>query len=200
MSKGYSCSLNKRFIESDSEFKTAIEIDPNLFDPYYYHGRTSLVQGKLEEASQYFKKASDLLIEDYQSLNFLGSALRGLGDIEKAIEAESESLKRAADHLELNPEDVRALTLGAATHIKLGNKKLGVEWAAKALELEPEDTGVQYNVACSYSLLGEIEEAIELLEKSVDGGWAHKDWLINDSDLDPLRDHPKFQSLIEKMN
>jgi len=75
-----------------------------------------------------------------------------------------------------------------------------LEWANKALELEPEDTGVLYNVACSYSLLGEIDKGIELLEGAIDGGWAKKEWLINDSDLEPLRDHPQFQSLIEKLN
>ena len=85
-------------------------------------------------------------------------------------------------------------------YFRLGNKKLGLEWATKALELEPDDSGVLYNVACCYSLLGEIEDSIELLEKSVNSGFAKKDWLINDSDLDPLRDHTKFRSLIEEMN
>jgi len=118
--------------------------------------------------------------------------------LKKLSGAESESLKRVVHYLELNPDDVRALYLGAATHIKLGNKKLGLEWASKALELEPEDSAVLYNVACCYSLLGKIEEAIELLGKSIAGGMLQMDWLENDSDLDPLRDNPKFRSLIEK--
>ena len=199
VSRGYAASINKKYIEAESEFRTAIGINPKLYEAYYLYGRVCWVQGKLEEASQYFRKASVLLTEDYQALNFLGTALRGLGDIEKAIEAESESLKRVAYHLELNPDDVRALYLGASTHIKLGNKKLGLEWANRALELEPEDTAVLYNAACCYSLLGEIEEAIELLGKAVDGGWYQMEWLENDSDLDPLRDQPKFLSLIEKL-
>ncbi|MCH7886485.1 MAG: tetratricopeptide repeat protein [Candidatus Marinimicrobia bacterium] len=199
VSRGYAASINKKYIEAESEFRTAIGINPKLYEAYYFYGRTCLVQGKLEEASQLFEKASVLLPEDYQALNFLGSVLRGLGDIEKAIEAESESLKRVGHHLELNPDDVRALYLGAGAHIKLGNKKLGLEWSSKALELEPEDVGVLYNVACSYSFLGKIDEAIELLEKAVDGGFDHVEWIENDADLDPLRDHPKFRSLIEKI-
>ena len=200
VSRGYAASINKKYIEAESEFRTAIRINPKLFEAYYLYGRTCLTQGKLEEASQYFRKASVLLTEDYQALNFLGSALRGLGDIEKAIEAESESLKRVEHHLELNPDDVRALYLGAAVQIKIGNKKLGLKWCSKALKLEPEDVGVLYNIACSYSLLGKIDEAIELLEKAVHGGFDHVEWIENDTDLDPLRDHPNFQSLIEKMN
>jgi len=200
VSKGYSCSLSKRYAEADHEFKTAIKIDPNLFDAYSFNGRTCLVQGKLEEASRYFKRASELKTEDYQALHFLGNVLRSLGNLEKALEAETESLKRVTQHLELNPDDVRALYLGAIVHIKIGNKKLGMGWASKALEIEPEETSVLYNVACCYSLLNEKEEAIELLEKAVDGGFGYMEWLMNDSDLDSIRDHPKFQSLIEKMN
>ena len=200
VSAGYSCSLSTNYNEAEDAFRKAIGIDPNLYDAFYLFGRNFWVQGKFEEASQFFKKASNLLPEDYQALNFLGAVLRRLGNIEKAIKAESESIKRVTHHLELNPDDVRALYLGAGTHIRLGNKKLGLEWSAKALELEPDDTGVLYNVACCYSLLGEIEGAIKLLEKAVDAGWAYKEWLENDSDLDPLRDHPKFQLLIEKMN
>ncbi len=199
VSAGYSCSLNKNYIEAEDAFRKAIEINPNLYDAYYLNGRNYWAQGNLEEASRNFKRASELTTEDYQALFFLANALRSLDDKEKALEVESDGLERLERHLELNPDDVRALYLGASTHIRLGNKKLGLEWSAKALELEPEDTGVLYNVACSYSLLGEIEKAVELLEKAIDGGWAYKEWLENDSDLDPLRDHPKFQSLIEKM-
>jgi len=200
VSAGYSCTLNANYIEAEGAFKKAIEIDPNSFDAYYLNGRNYWAQGRLEEASIHFRKASVTKTEDCQALIFLGNVLRGLDDIEKAIEAESESFEKLERHLELNPDDVRALYLGASLHIKLGNEKLGLEWSTKALELEPEDAAVLYNVACNYSSLGEIDEAIELLERAVDGGWAYKEWLENDSDLDPLRDHPKFRSLIEKMN
>ena len=101
--------------------------------------------------------------------------------------------------MELNPDDVRALYLGATVQIKLGNKKLGLEWCNKALELEPEDTAVLYNVVCSYSLLGKIEEAIELLGRAVDGGFGQIEWIDNDSDLDPLRDNPNFRALLKKL-
>ena len=199
VSRGYAASLNKKYNEAESELRTAIGINPKLYEAYYLYARTCWVQGKLKEASQYFREASVLLPEDYQALNFLGSVLRGLGDIEKAIEAESESLERVVQHLELNPDDVRALYLGATVQIKLGNKKLGLEWCNKALELEPEDTAVLYNVVCSYSLLGKIEEAIELLGRAVDGGFGQIEWIDNDSDLDPLRDHPNFRALLKKL-
>ena len=102
-------------------------------------------------------------------------------------------------HIELNPDDVRALYLGAITQITLGNKEIGLEWANNALAAEPDDPGVIYNVACCYSLLGKNDGAIDLLEKAIDNGFGQKEWIENDSDLDPLRDDPKFRLIIEKL-
>ena len=45
--------------------------------------------------------------------------------------------------------------------------------------------------------IGQIEEALDCLEKSVRKGMAEVDWMINDSDLDNLRDHPRFKALLE---
>jgi adenylate cyclase len=65
--------------------------------------------------------------------------------------------------------------------------------------IEPDDPGVLYNVACNYSLLGRPEEAIECLEKAIANGFGFKQWIEHDSDLDPIRSHPRFQSLLKKL-
>ena len=59
---------------------------------------------------------------------------------------------------------------------------------------------VLYNVACVYAGLGEAEEAINCLEKCVASGMCQKDWFQTDSDLDPLRNHPRFGDLLRRMN
>ena len=51
---------------------------------------------------------------------------------------------------------------------------------------------VLYNVACFYPGLGETERAIDLLEQAVSLGWGDRAWMENDSDLEPLRDEPRF--------
>jgi hypothetical protein len=50
-------------------------------------------------------------------------------------------------------------------------------------------------VACSYALLGQIDDAIACLEKAVQNGFGHREWLENDSDLNALRNDPRFQAL-----
>ena len=124
---------------------------------------------------------------------------RVLAKIEKELVARRQALEIIGHHLELNPDDARALYFGAGALIKLGERERGLEWASRALAIDPEDTAVLYNVACAHSLSGEIEKAIDYLEKATKAGFAHRGWIENDSDLDPLRSHPWFQALLAGM-
>ena len=72
-----------------------------------------------------------------------------------------------------------------------------VEWAGRALRMDPEEPQVLYNVACVFAQQGEPERAIECLEKSITHGWGQKEWMENDPDLASLRNHPRFQALLK---
>ena len=56
-----------------------------------------------------------------------------------------------------------------------------------------------YNVACTYSLLGEEDNAIDLLDRAIKQGYGHRAWLTHDPDLAPLRDNPRFKQLLDRM-
>jgi hypothetical protein len=58
---------------------------------------------------------------------------------------------------------------------------------------------VLYNVACNYSLLGMKEEALACLEKAVQNGFGHREWIENDSDLALLRSDPRFEALRKRL-
>jgi tetratricopeptide (TPR) repeat protein len=101
--------------------------------------------------------------------------------------------------LELHPDDARALYLGAAGLTNIGERQKALDWTRRALAIEPDDPGVLYNVSCNYSLLGRPEEAIECLEKAIANGFGFKQWIEHDSDLDTLRDNPRFQTLLKRL-
>ena len=66
------------------------------------------------------------------------------------------------------------------------------------MAIDPDDSRAQCNVACVYSLIGELEPVFDILEKvlpklSVE---FHK-WFGNDSDLDPLRGQARYQRLLK---
>ena len=83
--------------------------------------------------------------------------------------------------------------------IRLGQGERGLKWARRALALDPDDPAILYNVACSLAGLGEIEESISCLERTVKVGAAYKEWMENDTDLDPLREHPRFLTLVASL-
>lgn len=58
---------------------------------------------------------------------------------------------------------------------------------------------VLYNVACVYANLGEIDKAIGYLDEAVTFGYGQREWLENDSDLDPLRNDLRFQALFDRL-
>ena len=65
---------------------------------------------------------------------------------------------------------------------------------------DTNEPAIIYNVACMYAQLGELDEAISLLDRSISQGYGHRAWLEHDSDLAPLRGHPRFQELLDRMD
>jgi len=85
--------------------------------------------------------------------------------------------------------------------IELGENDRARDWIARALAIDPDDPLTQYNVACGYTKLGEIELALDLLEKSIKrSGPERRAWVKQDSDFDALRTHPRYQRIIEMMD
>ncbi len=99
----------------------------------------------------------------------------------------------------MNPDDARAYYLGAGALLDMGEKEKSLEWANRALSIGPDDVGVLYNTACLFSNLGKTEEAIDYLERAVENGYALIKWLDKDSDFDPIRSHPRFQAILERL-
>jgi tetratricopeptide (TPR) repeat protein len=107
--------------------------------------------------------------------------------------------RQIQQRLDLNPDDARACNLGAGIHATLGDSAKALEYAERSLAIDPEDPMLLYNVACTYSNLGEIDDALSCLERAVDKGFGHKEWIDHDSDLNPLRDSPRFKAIAQAM-
>ena len=198
-SRGFAVSLRKRYDEARREFETAIRLNPKLYEAHYLYARACMQEGKLEEAARRYEDAARVRPEDYQALLLMQGPLNGLGRTADAEGAVRRGLQVVEKHLELNPDDARALYLGAGALVMLGNRDRGLEWARRAFAIDPEDSGVLYNVACAYVSLGMTEDAIICLEKAVQNGFGHREWLENDSDLDALRADPRFEALRKRL-
>jgi serine/threonine protein kinase/Tfp pilus assembly protein PilF len=199
VARGLAVSLSKRFDEAEQEFETAMKLDPKLFDAPYWYGRALQSAGRFQEAAKMFERASTLRPEDYQAPGFLAQAYGSLGMVEERDAGLRRALKLMEDRLELNPDDARAANLAAAFLARLGDLSKAVEYADRSLAIDPEDPMLLYNVACTYVALKRYDDAMNCLERAVDKGFGHKEWIDHDPDLDPIRENLRFQAISQAM-
>jgi len=197
VARGLVLSLQRRFEDSEAFFETAIDLNPKLYEAYYFYARNSFVQGDLESAAKLFGHASRIDPGDYQAPLLVAQIYDDLGRSAQAAASRRHGVEAAERRLDQNPDEARALYMGANAFVCLGDSEQGLSWAERALELEPDEPMVLYNVGCVFALAGDIDRALDCVEKSVSGGLAYIDWLRQDSNLDALRDQPRFQVLLE---
>jgi TolB-like protein/Flp pilus assembly protein TadD/tRNA A-37 threonylcarbamoyl transferase component Bud32 len=197
--RGHALALAHRFEEARPEFEAAVRIAPWLFEAHYFLARACFAQGLLDEAAVHFRDAARVRPEDFQSRDLLGCVLQGLGRGEEARSERAAALRLAERHLQLYPDDVRALYMGAGSLVMLGELEKAFQWAERALAMDPDDPSILYNVACVYAVGGQVERGLECLELAVRHGMRYRAWIENDSDLDALRPDPRFRALLASM-
>ncbi|MBN2244080.1 MAG: winged helix-turn-helix domain-containing protein [Acidobacteria bacterium] len=198
-SRGTALFLKEEYAESEKEFETAIRLDPMLFEAYYFYARSSFVQGQLEKAVRLYEKSSEVNPHDYQAPLLVAQIYDDLDEPEKADASRRRGVEAAEAKLKLNPDDARALYMGANGLVALGEIDRGIEWAEQALVMDPSEPMVLYNVACIQSLAGRLEDALDSLQRAYENGLSQEGWIDRDSNLDPLRSHPRFKRLIKQI-
>ncbi len=197
--RGVALSLHHQHAEAAAEFETAIRRDPGLFEPHYFYARDAFSQGDHEAAVRHYEDALRARPEDYQSPLLAAQSYAALGRPAQADEARRRGVRLAEEHLRLEPDDARALYMGANGLVALGETERGLQWADRALAIDPDEAMLLYNIACIKSLAGAREQALDCLERSVRAGLVLRDWVLHDPDLDPLRDSPRFQAVLREL-
>jgi serine/threonine protein kinase/Tfp pilus assembly protein PilF len=198
-SYGLAMSIDEGYEEAEKEFERAIELSPKLFEAYYFYARATRSQGKLAKAAELFRMAGAVRPEDFQAPILAGDTYRGLNRPDRMMESFVRGLAVAKAHLEFHPQDARAWYLGAHANLELGDRAEALRWCEKAMVLAPDDAATLYNAACLFCIMGEIEKCFECLEKSVDNGFAHPQWLENDPDLTEIRKDPRYKKLLDRL-
>jgi tetratricopeptide (TPR) repeat protein len=97
------------------------------------------------------------------------------------------------------PSYVEALQLLGDDYTRRGRFCEGLVVDERLSRLRPDDSLVHYNLACSYSLTGQVEMAIEALESAINLGYRDFKWLSQDPDLKNLRDHAEYKRIRDKV-
>jgi adenylate cyclase len=187
-----------RYDEALAAHAQSLHLDPESFDAHYLYGRTCTELGRAELAVRHMEKAAALLESDCTALGLVSQSYRALHRNAEALDANRRAMTRIEKAIARRPDDTNALFLGAAVLAELGQADRAREWADRVSLLAPDDALGHYNLCCAFALLGDRERAIELLERACRA--KHPQfvvWIKNDSDLDSLRDHPRYQALVQ---
>ena len=102
--------------------------------------------------------------------------------------------------LEKKPDFVEAMEALADLYTKRGVFDKGLELDERLRKVKPFDPIVYYNLACSYSLLWEIDKALDTLKRAIDLGYDNLTYLEMDPDLANLRQDNRFQNFIHQIS
>jgi len=197
-SRGLALSLVQRYDEAMAEFEKAIALDPQSFEAHYFYARACFAQDRLERAAALFERAAEIKPDDYQSPAMLIMIYRTLHRDPDIAGVARKAVERAERELMQHPENPRPAYLGAGALMALGETDRAKEWLSRAVAIDPDDILTQYNVACTYSRLGDFDAAFDLLERLLPrANHETKSWIKLDSDFDALRSQPRYQKVLE---
>ncbi|SRR6266567_8101470 len=94
---------------------------------------------------------------------------------------------------------VEALQILGDHYTQRGRFEYSLKIDKQLSRLEPRNPLVFYNLACSYSLNAEYDQAANALEKALSLGYRDFKWLAKDPDLLRLRKHPVYRTIEAKI-
>ncbi len=97
--------------------------------------------------------------------------------------------------VENNPSYLQALMSLAESYTAKGRYEKGLEMDKRLAKLRPKDPLIHYNLACSFALTGQKENALRSLQHAVELGYRDFAYLKKDPDLKSLHEDPVFKEL-----
>jgi Flp pilus assembly protein TadD len=120
----------------------------------------------------------------------------------KNKKAESEQLafeiRFYSELLERYPDYVDVLRVFGNLLTRHGHYQQGLEVDRRLVRLRPHDAVARYNLACSYCLLGNHDQALQELRRAFELGYDDFTFLSKDHDLEGLRDDRRFKILLRE--
>jgi tetratricopeptide (TPR) repeat protein len=98
-----------------------------------------------------------------------------------------------------DPECVETLQMLGDHYAQRGQPEHSLKVDQQLARLQPRNPFVFYNLACDHSLAGQVDRAVEALEKALALGYRDFKWLARDPDLRQLRQHPLYRAIETKI-
>ena len=101
--------------------------------------------------------------------------------------------------LRRDPGYAEVIELLGGLYTKHGRVADGLKMDRKLVKLQPANATAHYNLACSLALSLRKAAALRTLRHAVQLGYRDFDWMEQDPDLEPLKNHPEFTALLAQL-
>ena len=192
---GEALRLIHRAGEARSHFQAALDLDGNHAPSYISLGKLELTKGRADEAAKLFHKASTLAPGDGKPLSLLGYLAVRSQTFDRAIDFYEAALSRDASPvgvyanlarayerqanpaeavatlrrgLKVAPQDIGMRLYLADIFLSRAQYDLAEEQLETILDIDPRRTEATILMSTVHRLQGDTDEAIELLERSLE--------------------------------
>jgi serine/threonine-protein kinase len=189
------------FEMAEQENRRAISIAPDLPDAYCEGAWNYLLwDGTTNRASQLLASAPSL---DSPESDY--TTLSEMGDWQRAHAARSSAIEFIEVEIHTRPHDYRIYSALGHAYALLGRSEEAVRAGQRAVELMGTSRDAfdgptqEIELAKIYTRVGQSDMALDLIEKLLSIPCDFSVGLLRlDPVWDPLRDHPRFQALLEE--
>jgi tetratricopeptide (TPR) repeat protein len=101
--------------------------------------------------------------------------------------------------LKRDPSYTEVIEILGGLYTKHGRIADGLRMDRKLVRLLPANATAHYNLACSLALVKRKSEALRSLRQAIDLGYRDLEWMQQDPDLDGLKKHPLFHTLLDQL-
>ncbi len=213
--------------KAENEYKGALEIDPNNATAHLRYGQHLWAVGRLDESIAELSRAVELeplsltasanlilvLLRAQQNQKALELARKthgleptfitgrlALGSAYIGNAMYDDAIRLIENVAQPEAANQWMLWIGGYAHAKSGRRQEAEGFINKFRGIEKNQYVPSYYIATIYAALGDKDKAFAALENSFDS----RDWWLarmkSDQFMDPLRDDPRYQNLLRRMN
>ena len=188
----------KRDGDAAQEMEKALRLGANSWEVNKEAGRFFLSQRDLDRANRHYEKAVELMEGDFHAWAMLSTCYMATGNSAKLREASKKMISKSQTAVQQDPSNGAALGILAGGYALLGEKEKSREWIERALLVDPDNLTMRYNFTCILAaFLNDKEEALKMLGSMlVTAGEYQVRIAETDTDLDSLRDDPRFDTML----
>jgi len=97
------------------------------------------------------------------------------------------------------PSYVDVVEILGGLYTRQGRIADGLRMDRRLVRLQPANATAHYNLACSLALSKRKGDALGALRQAIQLGYTDFDWMLQDPDLDLLKQHPEFQQMLRQL-